>query len=76
MKIANLAEARRVPAAGHVIPEVHAYLLAAASNGHLVEFMLRSESTFKTRLDLGPGHFLAPQWPSLGVELDEAACER
>jgi len=37
MKIAALAEARGIPVAGHVIPEAHVHLLAAAPNGHLVE---------------------------------------
>lgn len=76
VKIANLAEARRIPVAGHVIPEVHVHLLAAAPNGHLVEYMPRSEPIFKSRLELEDGHLLAPQGPGLGLELDEAACER
>ena len=45
-------------------------------NGHLVEFMPRSEPIFKTRLTLEDGHLLAPQKPGLGVELDEAACQK
>jgi L-alanine-DL-glutamate epimerase-like enolase superfamily enzyme len=76
MKVAALAEARGIPVAGHVIPEVHVHLLSAAPNGHLVEFMPRSEPIFKTRLALEDGHLLAPEGPGLGVELDEAACEQ
>ena len=45
-------------------------------HGHIVEYMPRSEPIFKTRLKLEDGHLLAPQVPGLGVELDEAACER
>jgi L-talarate/galactarate dehydratase len=76
MKVAAMAEARGIPVAGHVIPEVHVHLLSAAPNGYLVEYMPRSEPIFKTRLKLEEGHLLAPQSPGLGVELDEAACEK
>ena len=76
MKVAALAQAKGVPLAGHVIPEVHVHLLAAVPNGHLVEYMPRSEPISKTRLELEDGHLVAPKTPGLGVELDEAACER
>ena len=76
MKVAAMAQARGIPVAGHVILEVHVHLLAAVPNGHLVEYMPRSEAIFKTRLQLEDGHLLAPQEPGLGVELDEQACER
>jgi L-alanine-DL-glutamate epimerase-like enolase superfamily enzyme len=76
MKVAALAQGRDIPVAGHVIPEVHIHLLAAVPNGYLVEYMPRSEPIFKTRLRLEDGHLVAPQAPGLGVELDEAACER
>ena len=62
--------------AGHVIPEVHVHLLAAIPNGHLIEYMPRSEPIFQSRLKLQSGHLVAPQAPGLGIELDEAACER
>ena len=76
MKVAALAQARGVPVCGHVVPEIHVHLLSAIPNGHLVEFMPRSEPIFKTRLKLEDGHLLAPQGPGLGVELDEAAVEQ
>ena len=76
MKVAALAEARGIPVAGHVIPEVHVHLLSAIPNGHLVEYMPRSVPIFKSSLTLEDGHLLAPQEPGLGVELDEEACER
>ena len=76
MKVAAMAEARGVPVAGHVIPEVHVHLLSAVPNGHLIEYMPRSEPIFKTRLTLEDGHLVAPQRPGLGVELDEGACEK
>ena len=76
MKVAALAQAQGIPLAGHVIPEVHVHLLASVPNGYLVEYMPRSEPLFKTRLSLEDGYLVAPQAPGLGVELDEAACDR
>ena len=76
MKVAATAETRGIPICGHVIPEVHVHLLSAIPNGHLIEYMPRSEPIFKTRLSLEDGHLVAPQSPGLGVELDEAACEK
>jgi L-talarate/galactarate dehydratase len=76
MKVAALAEARGIPVADHVIPEVHVHLLSAVPNGHVVEYMPRSEPIFKTRLALEDGHLVAPKAPGLGVELDEDACEK
>ena len=76
MKVAAMAQARGIPVAGHVLPEMHVHLLSAVPNGHLVEAMPRSELILKSRLKLEDGHLLAPQAPGLGVELDEAACER
>ncbi len=76
MKIAALAEPRGIPEAGNVLPEAHVHLLAAAPNGHLVEYMPRSAPIFDSTLRLEDGHLLAPQAPGLGVELNEAACEK
>ena len=76
MKVAALAQARGIPLAGHVIPEVHVHLLSAVPNGYLVEYMPRSEPLFETRLSLEDGYLVAPQAPGLGVELDEEACDR
>jgi len=76
IKVAAMAEARGIPVAGHVIPEVHVHLLAAVPNGHLIEYMPRSEPIFRTRLKLEDGHLVAPQAPGLGVELDGEACEK
>lgn len=76
LKVAAMAEAKGIPVAGHVIPEVHVHLLSAVPNGYLAEYMPRSEPIFKTRLRLENGCLLAPTAPGLGVELDEAACAK
>ena len=56
--------------------EVSVHLLAAVPNGHLVEYLPRSGPILKNRLTLEAGHLVAPQAPGLGMELDEAACEK
>jgi len=76
MKIAALAEARGIPVAGHVIPEAHVHLLAAAPTGYLVEYMPRSVPILNSELRLEAGYLVAPDTPGLGVELNEAACEK
>jgi L-alanine-DL-glutamate epimerase-like enolase superfamily enzyme len=76
MKAANLAQARGIPVAGHVMTEIHIHLLAAVPNGHLVEYLPRSGPILKSTLRLEDGHLVAPEAPGLGIELDEAACER
>ena len=76
MKIAALAEARGIPVAGHVIPEAHVHLLAAAPTGYLVEYMPRSVPILNSELRLEDGYLVAPDAPGLGVELNEAACEK
>jgi L-alanine-DL-glutamate epimerase-like enolase superfamily enzyme len=76
MKVAAMAEARGVSVSGHVIPEAHVHLVAAAANGHLVEYLTRSNPILKSRLVLEDGHVLVPQEPGLGLELDQEACQR
>ena len=38
-KLAALGEAYNIPVCGHVVPEVHAHLLASVPAGHMVEYM-------------------------------------
>lgn len=75
-KIAALAQAHHLPVCGHVVPEVHIHLLAAVPNGHLVEYMPRSEAILRGMPALEGGYLLAPQAPGLGLELDDAAVQR
>ena len=75
-KIAALAQAHHVPVCGHVVPEVHVHLLAAVPNGHLVEYMPRSEAILQTKLQLDNGQLIAPEAPGLGIVLNPDAVER
>ncbi|MCH2505848.1 MAG: hypothetical protein MK125_09885 [Dehalococcoidia bacterium] len=76
MTLVALAEARGIPVAGHVIPEAHVHLLAAAPTGYLVEYMPRSVPILNSDLRLEDGYLVAPDAPGLGVELNDAACEK
>jgi len=75
-KIAALAQAYHIPVCGHVVPEVHVHLLAAVPNGHMVEYMPRSEAILNTMPRLENGELIAPQAPGLGIELNEDAVKR
>jgi L-talarate/galactarate dehydratase len=75
-KIAALAQAHRIPVCGHVVPEVQVHLLAAVSNGHMVEYVPRSAGILKAMPRVENGELVAPPGPGLGLELDEAAVKR
>ena len=75
-KIAALAQAHRVPVCGHVVPEIQVHLLCAVPNGHLVEYVPRSEGILAAMPRIEQGELVAPPAPGLGLELDEAAVRR
>ena len=72
-KIAALAQAHRVPVCGHVVPEIHAHLVAAVPNGHLVEYVPRSAGILTAMPRIDRGELVVPTAPGLGLALDEAA---
>ena len=74
--VASLAHALNVRVCGHVIPEVHVHLLAAIPNGHLVEYVPRSERILQGMPKLGAGALVAPDTPGLGLSLDQDAVRR
>ena len=75
-KIAALAESHRVPVCGHVVPEIQVHLLCAIPNGHLVEYVPRSQGILDAMPRLQNGELIAPQAPGLGLDLNEAAVRR
>jgi L-talarate/galactarate dehydratase len=75
-RVANLAQAHNVKVCGHVIPEVHVHLLAGVPNGHLVEYVPRSERILETMPKIENGHLVAPDGPGLGLNLDQEAVRR
>jgi L-alanine-DL-glutamate epimerase-like enolase superfamily enzyme len=74
--VASLAHAMHIPVCGHVIPEIHVHLLAAIPNGHLVEYVPRSERILQGMPALEGGALVAPDAPGLGLSLDQDAVRR
>jgi L-alanine-DL-glutamate epimerase-like enolase superfamily enzyme len=75
-KIAALAESHRVQISGHVAPEFHVHLLAAAPNGKIVEYMPRSTAILQEMPEPKDGILTAPDRPGHGLALDQAAFDR
>lgn len=80
-RIASLAAAYEVQMAHHEEPQVSAHLLAAIPHGTYVEaFDPQRDPIFWTmianRQDFVDGHYLVPQGPGLGLELDWEYIER
>jgi L-alanine-DL-glutamate epimerase-like enolase superfamily enzyme len=75
-RVANLALASNVRICGHVLPELHVHLLAAIPNGHLVEYVPRSERILQSMPKLEDGNLVAPTAPGLGLALDMEAVRR
>jgi L-alanine-DL-glutamate epimerase-like enolase superfamily enzyme len=74
--VASLAQAMNVKVCGHVMPEVHVHLLAAVPNGHLVEYVPRSEQILEAMPVIEDGHLLAPTGAGLGLTLTKDAVRR
>jgi L-alanine-DL-glutamate epimerase-like enolase superfamily enzyme len=74
--IAALAQAYRIPVCGHVVPEVQVHALAAVPNGHMVEYVPRSERLLTAMPRLEQGQLVAPSGPGLGLALDAGAVVR
>jgi L-alanine-DL-glutamate epimerase-like enolase superfamily enzyme len=75
-KIAALAEAFGVRVCGHVIPEVHAHLLASSAAGYEVEYMPRSAAMLKAVPQAHGGLLELGEAPGHGLSLDENAVQR
>ena len=75
-KIAALAEAYNLPVCGHVVPEVHVHLLAAAANGHKVEYMPRSTGILANMPVPVKGVLCPAPGPGHGLQLDEKRVAR
>ena len=72
-KVAALAQAHGVPICGHVVPEVHAHLVAAVPNGMLAEYVPRSARILQTMPVPERGELAVPDAPGLGLALDDEA---
>ncbi|MEK7214470.1 MAG: mandelate racemase/muconate lactonizing enzyme family protein [Chloroflexota bacterium] len=75
-KAAAVAETYGVPVASHLLPEVHAHLIAAVPNGLTTEYMPWSIPLFRETPALENGELVLTEKPGHGLELDMAAIAR
>jgi len=78
LKVAGMAEAFNLPVVSHVIPEIHAHLVAAAPNGLTVEYMGWMLKLFDgaAEFDPGSGELALSDRPGLGLSFREDAIKR
>jgi L-alanine-DL-glutamate epimerase-like enolase superfamily enzyme len=78
LKIAGMAEAFNLPVVSHVIPEIHAHLVAAAPNGLTVEYMGWMLKLFDgvAELDAKSGEIVLSDRPGLGLAFNRATVDR
>jgi L-talarate/galactarate dehydratase len=76
MKVAGMAEAFNLPVVSHVIPEIHAHLVAAVPNGLTVEYMGWMLKLFDGVAALEEGALVLPDRPGLGLTFNEETIKR
>ncbi|MGE3267567.1 MAG: enolase C-terminal domain-like protein [Chloroflexota bacterium] len=76
MRVAALAEARRLPIASHLFPEISVHLLAASPTAHILEYMPWAQPIMAEKLVIQNGAAYVPPRPGLGLVFDDAAIER
>src|SRR5712672_2690816 len=67
MKVAGMAEAFNLPVVSHVIPEIHAHLVAAVANGLTVEYMGWMLRLFEGTAALENSELVLSDRPGLGL---------
>ncbi|HTV43718.1 MAG TPA: mandelate racemase/muconate lactonizing enzyme family protein [Stellaceae bacterium] len=78
LKVAGMAEAFNLPVVSHVIPEIHAHLVAAAPNGLTVEYMGWMLKLFDgvAEFDSQSGEIVLSDRPGLGLDFNQATIDR
>ncbi|MGH7114226.1 MAG: mandelate racemase/muconate lactonizing enzyme family protein [Stellaceae bacterium] len=78
LKIAGMAEAFNLPVVSHVIPEIHAHLVAAVPNGLTVEYMGWMLKLFDGVAEFDPksGELVLSDRPGLGLSFREDTIRR
>lgn len=67
MKVAGMAEAFNLPVVSHLLPEIHAHLVAAAPNALVVEYMPWTSRLFEDPPVPENGMLKVPQGAGLGL---------
>src|SRR6201988_99469 len=76
MKVAGMAAAFNLPVVSHVIPEIHAHLVAAVPNGLTVEYMGWMLKLFEGTAALDNGELVLPNRPGLGLTFNQETINR
>jgi L-talarate/galactarate dehydratase len=76
MKVAGMAEAFNLPVVSHVVPEIHAHLVAAVPNGLTVEYMGWMLELFDGVAPLEGGEIVLSDRPGLGLALNQKTVNR
>jgi L-alanine-DL-glutamate epimerase-like enolase superfamily enzyme len=76
MKVAGMAEAFNLPVVSHVIPEIHAHLVAAVPNGLTVEYMGWMLKLFEGAAPFDNGELVLPERPGLGLSFNRDTIQR
>ena len=73
LKIAGMAEAFNLPVVSHVIPELHAHLMAAIPNGLTVEYMPWMLKLFEETPAVDSGDMVLSDKPGFGLAFNPDA---
>ena len=76
LKVAGMAEAFNLPVVSHVIPEIHAHLVAAVPNGLTVEYMGWMLQLFEGTAGLENSELVLSDRPGLGLSFREDTIDR
>ena len=76
IKVAGMAEAFNLPVVSHVIPEIHAHLVAAVPNGLTVEYMGWMLQLFDGTAALENSELILSDRPGLGLAFREDTINR
>jgi len=76
LKVAGMAEAFNLPVVSHLVPEIHAHLIAGVRNGLTVEYMPWTLPLFVETPRIDKGEIVVPRTPGLGLAFDRAVLSR
>jgi L-alanine-DL-glutamate epimerase-like enolase superfamily enzyme len=76
LKVAGTAEAFNLPVVSHVIPEIHAHLVAAVPNGLTVDYMGWMLRLFEGVAALDNSEIVLSDRPGLGLTFNEETVQR
>jgi mandelate racemase len=76
MRVAALAEGRRLPIASHLFPEISMHVLAASSTAYILEYVPWAQPIMAEPLQIENGTVVISPRPGLGLVFDDATIEQ